>query len=304
MPEDNVGWDWLDADSMQTGPEKYKAVMTQSWQKEVNVSYGGNTPIVKSRTTQVWDASLANGINPTLHATQSISNTKFAPVNTGRGGIPISRDSLLRNFGMDCKGGTVTPDSGSTQIYADTLRQNFSRSPGNTVSSASLQSTSCLGVIPMSNEFNFINDGLHRFLSPQNRASATKNPDETNHPSNRGGIGQEPRLKENDTSSSNFELRLGQPSQQSQPTGPSFSSMPDLRIENPKSNLLEHMMSKGILSNASNSRCVKISQKLGCSYSEFLSHSTGEALISSVTFLNASQVAVLALFLTVRRNVQ
>ena len=244
VPEDNVGWDWLD-DPAEPGQGKYKAVMTQSWQKEVDVSYGNNTPIVKSRTMQVWDASLENGHNPTLHATQSILNTRFTPLNPGQS-MQDSRDALLKSFGRTNRGGTVPSYLGTSQFYSDTTHTDIARSQGGTGCSTSLHRASHLGDMPMSNEYNFINDSHRYFSSAQQVSAALRNVTGLGYTSNRWIDGPDLRMKENDSSSSNFELRLGQPSQQTPPAGASFSSIPTRAAEQPKSRLCEQIMSRGL----------------------------------------------------------
>jgi hypothetical protein len=37
VPDCNVGWDWSDLDLSEAGQAKYNFVVTQSWQKEVDV---------------------------------------------------------------------------------------------------------------------------------------------------------------------------------------------------------------------------------------------------------------------------
>lgn len=244
VPEDNVGWDWLD-DHAERGHGKYKAVMTQSWQKEVDVSYGNNAPIVKSRTTQVWDASLENGHNPMLHATQSISNTRFAHLNTGQS-MQESRDTVLKSFGRTNRGGIVPSYLGMSQFYSDTTHTDIARSQGGTGCSTSVNRASHLGDMPMSNEYNFINES-HRYLSPAQQVSAAlRNVTGLGYASNRWSDGQDLRMKENDSSSSNFELRLGQPSQQTPSAGASFSTIPTRTTEQPKSRLCEQIMRRGL----------------------------------------------------------
>lgn len=245
MPDDNVGWDWSDVDNLETGQPKYKAVMTQSWQKE-DVLYNGNPSMVKSKMTQVWDASLANGSNPLLHATQSISNTKYASTNSGQGSLQDLRESLLQSSGRTYRGNAPT-EYGPSQFYSDNPQQTYSRSQVNIGSSTPFQG-SHLGDMPMSNEyFNFISDGGQRYISPgQQVSAAVRNAKGPNYPLNRWSDGQEPRLKEKDSSSSSFELRLGQPSQQAQPAGAPFSPMPPPTVEHHKPRLFEQVMSRGI----------------------------------------------------------
>jgi hypothetical protein len=97
----------------------------------------------------------------------------------------------------------------------------------------------------MNNGHNFINDGSQRYpWAGQQVSSGSRSGKGANHVASRLSEGQESRMRENDIASS-FELRLGQPSQQTQAAGASFSSMATSSVEHPKSYLFEQIMNKG-----------------------------------------------------------
>jgi hypothetical protein len=252
VPEDNVGWEWLDVvGAVETGHGngKYKAVVTQSWQKEVDVSCGGSTPVMKSRTTQMWDASISNGNAATLHATESISNTKYGPLNTGNGSMVDTRMAVLKSYGQSqsYRGASMASDLGSPmsgQFYTASTHESLSRGQGN-MGPSTFQSMSHSGHVAMNNGHNFINDGSQRYpWAGQQVNSGSRSGKGANHVASRLSEGQESRMRENDIASS-FELRLGQPSQQTQAAGASFSSMATSSVEHPKSYLFEQIMNKG-----------------------------------------------------------
>ncbi|KAG0586446.1 hypothetical protein KC19_2G091100 [Ceratodon purpureus] len=249
VPEDNVGWEWLDvvgAVESGHGNGKYKAVVTQSWQKEVDVSCGGNTPVMKSRTTQMWDASISNGNSSTLHAMESISNTKYGSLNTGNGGMVDTRE--LKNYGQSqsYRGASMASDLGSPmsgQFYTASTHESLSRGQGN-MSAGTFQGVSHSGHLAMNNGHNFTNDGGQRYSwTGQQVSGVSRSGKGANHTASRLSEGQESRMRENDIASS-FELRLGQPSQQTQAAGTSFSSIATSSVEHPKSYLFEQIMNK------------------------------------------------------------
>jgi len=75
VPDRNVGWDWRDLDLSEAGQAKYNFVVTQNWQKEVDVLSGGKLSVLKIQMTHVWDALLASGNSSMLHATSQESQT-------------------------------------------------------------------------------------------------------------------------------------------------------------------------------------------------------------------------------------
>ena len=253
VPEDSVGWEWLDlpqVGAVEAGHEngKYKAVVTQSWQKELDVSCGGSTPVMKSRTTQMWDASVSNGNASTLHATESISNTKYG-FSTGNSGTVDTRAAVLKSYGQSqlYRGASMAPDLGppmSGQFYTASTHESLSRSQG-IMEGSMFQSMSHSGHVTMSNGHNFIDERSQRYSWAEQQVSGgSRSGKETNYAASRLCEGQESRKRENDIASS-FELRLGQPSQQPQTLGTSFSSMATPSVEHPKSFLFEQIMNKG-----------------------------------------------------------
>ncbi|XP_024368681.2 uncharacterized protein [Physcomitrium patens] len=254
--EDNMGWEWLDVGPVEaghgkykdtspaeTGHGRYKAVFTQSWQKEVDVSCGGSSPMMKSRTTQLWDASVGIGSTSTLHAAESFSNTKFGPLNTGNVGMMDSRETVLKTYGQSYRGASATSDVGSGQLHTASPHESLSRDQGY-MGVNMVQSMSNSGQVDMSNEHNLTNDGGQRYSSAGQQVSASvRNGKGINYWANRWTEGQEYRTREND-SLSNFELRLGQPSQQTQAAGTSFSSMATSSVDHPKPHLFEQVTSK------------------------------------------------------------
>jgi hypothetical protein len=254
VPEDSVGWEWLDppqvgAVEAEHGNRKYKAEVTESWQKEVDVSCGGSTPVMKSRTTQIWDASVSNGNAATRYATESISNTKYGPLSTGNGGMMDTREAVLKSYGQSqsFRGASMASDLGSPmsgQFYTASTHESLSRGQGN-MGPSTFQSMSHSGHVAMNNGHNFINDGSQRYpWAGQQVNSGSRSGKGANHVASRLSEGQESRMRENDIASS-FELRLGQPSQQTQAAGASFSSMATSSVEHPKSYLFEQIMNKG-----------------------------------------------------------
>lgn len=261
VPEDSVGWEWLDIPSPMEaghGNGKYKAAVsvTRSWQKEVDVSSGGRTPVMKNRTTaqQMWDASLSNGNASTLHATESISNTKFDLLSSpgNNGGMVDSREGLLKSYGQSHK--STTSDLGSSNLFysaSSSHDHHYSRAQVNVGVNSTFQS---MGNVAVSNghtglmntgagsRYNPLPVQVHQQVSGGSRQSGKAG----RHPGASGlsESGLESRMREADISSS-FELRLGQPSQQPQAAGTSFSSMATSSVEHPKSHLFEHVTSKG-----------------------------------------------------------
>ncbi len=170
MPDHNVGWDWSDLDLSEAGQAKYNFVVTQSWQKEVDVSSGGKLSVLKSRMTQVWDASLASGNSSMLHATsQEVSNMNY-PSNAGPHHVSSleARETLLKSFGRaGYPVANMGVQFGSGQMFSDSAvaqqqRQSKSRNQGvNPSNNPLFHNSSLLRGIPMNEYINMINDRHH-----------------------------------------------------------------------------------------------------------------------------------------------
>ncbi len=264
MPDDNVGWDWSDLDLLEAGQAKYNSVLTQSWQKEVDVSSGGKLSVLKSRMTQVWDASLASGNSSMLHATsQEVSNMNY-PSNAGPHHVSSleARETLLKSFGRaGYPVANMGVQFGSGQMFSDPQQQqgksrNQGVNPGN---NQLFHNSSVSGGMPMNEYINFINDRHQRSIVPpaHQLLGGGKTTNGPHYPPNRWDDGQEPpRLKEKESSLSSFELRLGQPSQQqTQPAGDSFvaslASLPASAVERHKALLFDQVVQRGTLWNNS-----------------------------------------------------
>ncbi len=267
MPDDNVGWDWSDLDLLEAGQAKYNSVVTQSWQKEVDVSSGGKLSVLKSRMTQVWDASLASGNSSMLHATsQEVSNMNY-PSNAGPHHVSSleARETLLKSFGRaGYPVANMGVQFGSGQMFSDPAapqqQQGKSRNQGmNPGNNQLFHNSSVSGGMPMNEYINFINNRHQRCIVPpaHQLLGGGKTTNGPHYPPNRWVDGQEPpRLKEKESSLSSFELRLGQPSQQqTQPAGDSFvaslASLPASAVERHKALLFDQVVQRGTLQNNS-----------------------------------------------------
>jgi hypothetical protein len=265
VPDDNVGWDWSDLDPLEAGQAKYNSVLTQSWQKEVDVSSGGKLSVLKSRMTQVWDASLASGNSSMLHATsQEVSNMNY-PSNAGPHHVSSleARETLLKNFGRaGYPVANMGVQFGSGQMFSDpaAAQQQQGKSRNQVVNPGNNQlfhNSSVSGGMPMNEYINFINDRHQRGIVPPAHQCGGKITNGPHYPPNRWDDGQEPpRLKEKESSLSSFELRLGQPSQQqTQPAADSFvaslASLPASAVERHKALLFDQVVQRGTLQNIS-----------------------------------------------------
>ncbi|KAG0625738.1 hypothetical protein M758_2G077300 [Ceratodon purpureus] len=244
VPEDSVGWEWLDvvgAVEAGHGNGKNNAVVTQSLQKEVDVSCGGSTPVVKSRMIQVWDA-VSNGNALTLHASESILNTKYGLLSTGNGCTVNTKEAVLKSYGQSqsYRSASMASDLGSSmsnQFYTASTHEGLSRGQGN-MGARTFQSMSHSGHLSINHGRDFMNDGSQRYsLAGQQVSSISASGEGANHAASRLSEGQESRMRENGIASS-FELRLGQPSQHTQAAGATSS------VEHPKSSLFQQIMNK------------------------------------------------------------
>jgi hypothetical protein len=135
----------------------------------------------------------------------------------------------------------------SGHFIPDPAQQGSSRNQTTAGGLNSLHNTSKSAQISMNEYHTFISDGGCQYLSSGQQVSAGgSNIKQLNYPWNNWNDGNDNRLKEKDNTSSSVELRLGQPSQYTQPTGSSSSSMLSASsIEHQKSLFSEHIMQRG-----------------------------------------------------------
>lgn len=191
--------------------------MTQGWQKEVDFSYK-RKPCVKSRLNQVCDASASPRSAANDPFTQHSASLGLSS-NLGEGCLRNSKEIFLKSFER-FTGSSL--DAGSYLSSAEDMGENVRRCRG---------LPDMLSFRNSSTEFiNFINgsqelvDGhaeqqvaVEHQIVPGSRSflkrldsTWTERRDSLQH--------------EKDNSLSSFELKLGQPSQQSQPVGSPVSS--------------------------------------------------------------------------------
>ncbi|CAM6105213.1 unnamed protein product [Calypogeia fissa] len=218
VPYDNQGWNWSEGTVSESGPTKYKAVVTQSWQKEVDLSYSGE-PLVKSRLTQVWDASVSPSQSANFPLTPS-SATLGLSSNLGEGCVRNSRETFLKSLERAFRSSSL--EFGPCPSNVEDIVENVGR---------------CQGLPEMhpgrnsSTEFiNFISGSQQLMAGHTEQQVAVERQIAVGSRSFLKGLDltwserREALQLEKDNSLSNFELKLGQPSQQAQSVGPPASS--------------------------------------------------------------------------------
>jgi hypothetical protein len=248
LPEDHLGWDWVDLDSLEAGKTN-PASITQCSNKDFDASSGGKPSAAKSKTN-VWGPCVAAGNSSVLHGSQTAFTSKhsMAQVSCGQGVLHKQQENLSKNLGRELRPATTYVESG--HFIPDPAQQGLSRNQATAGGLNSLHNTTKSARIAMNEYHTFISDGGRQYLSSGQQVSAGgSNIKQLNYPRNNWNDGNDNRLKEKDNNSSSVELRLGQPSQYTQPTGSSSSSMLSASsIEHQKSLFSEHIMQRGTFS--------------------------------------------------------
>lgn len=242
VPDDERGWDWTDANSTETGTAKYKSTSSQNMEKESASSYRMDNSTVKARNTQSWNNPVDRNNSYEGHAAQGLSNGSFLP-STAQRNVQEVRETLLKNFSRACKGGM------STQLNPQLLEKHKENLPrASDVSSNNSYRGSPNYVNTSGSEYiDFINNGGQPFF-PNQGPAGIKNFQKGFTLSSMNNI-QESIPPEKDTMSSSFELRLGQPSQQTHalrgPLQPSLDpQVSNATMERHKPIFLERMLQR------------------------------------------------------------
>ncbi|CAM6013441.1 unnamed protein product [Sphagnum balticum] len=246
LPEDHLGWDWVDLDSLEAGKAN-PASITQCSSKDFDGSSGGKPSAAKSKTN-VWGPCVAAGNSSVLHGSQTAFTSKhsMAQVSCGQGVLHKQQENLSKNLGRELRPATTYVEFESGHFIPDPAQQGLSRNQATAGGLNSLHNTAKSAQIAMNEYHTFISDGGRQYLSSGQQVSAGgSNIKQLNYPRNNWNDGNDNRLKEKDNTSSSVELRLGQPSQYTQPTGSSSSSMLSASsIEHQKSLFSEHIMQR------------------------------------------------------------
>jgi hypothetical protein len=269
VPDDNLGWDWNDLDSPEIGRANYMSVSTECSRKDSEVCSSGKPPVAtKSRTTEDWEASVTAAGNSSMpHISQTVFTSKHSAAQVSCGGqggvIHKQQETMSKYVGREFRGvNTTRVEFESGHSFTDRGGpQGLSRNQANNAGGGGLHpfhNTSQSSQISSTGYHNFINDGGgHRYMSSAQQVSSSSSSaaagvnnvkQQLNYPRNNWSDSKDSQLKEKDSSSSSsFELRLGQPSQYTQPSGSSISSSvaSASSIEHQKSLLAEQVMHRG-----------------------------------------------------------
>jgi hypothetical protein len=198
---------------------------------------------LKARNTQSWNNPVDRNNSYEGHVAQGLSNGSFLPSAVQRN-VQEVRETLLKNFSRVCKGGM--PTQLNPQLL-EKLKENLPRASD--VSSNNSYRGSPNYVNTSGAEYiDFINNGGQPFF-PNQGPAGIKNFQKGFTLSCFNNI-QEPIPPEKDTMSSSFELRLGQPSQQTHalrgPLQPSLDTQAsNATMERQKPLFLERMLQRG-----------------------------------------------------------
>jgi len=269
VPDDNLGWDWNDLDSPEIGRANYMSVSNECSRKDSEVCSSGKPPVAtKSRTTEDWEASVTAAGNSSMsHISQTVFTSKHSAAQVSCGGqggvIHKQQETMSKYVGREFRGvNTTRVEFESGNSFTDPGGpQGLSRNQANNAGGGGLHpfhNTSQSSQISSTGYHNFINDGGgHRYMSSAQQVSSSSSSaaagvnnvkQQLNYPRNNWSDSKDSQLKEKDSSSSSsFELRLGQPSQYTQPSGSSISSSvaSASSIEHQKSFLAEQVMHRG-----------------------------------------------------------
>jgi len=242
VPDDERVWDWTDANLTETGTTKYKSTSSQNMEKENASSYRMDNSTLKARNTQSWNNPVDRNNSYEGHVAQGLSNGSFLPSAVQRN-VQEVHETLLKNFSRVCKGGM--PTQLNPQLL-EKLKENLPRASD--VSSNNSYRGSPNYVNTSGAEYiDFINNGGQPFF-PNQGPAGIKNFQKGFTLSCFNNI-QEPIPPEKDTMSSSFELRLGQPSQQTHalrgPLQPSLDTQAsNATMERQKPLFLERMLQR------------------------------------------------------------
>lgn len=206
-PDDERGWDWPDANLTETGTAKYKSTSSQNMEKENASSYRMDNSTVKARNIQSWNNPVDRNNTYEGHATQGLSNGSFLPSTVQRN-VHEVRETLLKNFSRVCKGSM--PTQLNPQL-SEKFKENLPRA-SNMSSNNSYRGSPNYVNTSGAEYIDFINNCGQSFF-PNQGPSGIKSFQKGFTVSSLNNI-QEPIPSEKDSMSSSFELRLGQPSQQ------------------------------------------------------------------------------------------
>lgn len=192
VPEDHVGWEWND---------------------QVISS------VPKSGVSQVWDTSI--GVGNSCSTGNGIFRAGLISSNPGEKGFHDLRENALRISGKPFRGGSELDFSPIQSSFQNTY-DNISRTPDATLN-CSFRGNA-IGASAVNECIDFIKNGNQQFLPAVNNSSSFGGKNLRKGFGVSGWNNGEDRVHvENDTQTSNFELRLGQPSQQSVSLVPTIS---------------------------------------------------------------------------------